>query len=147
MPTGETAPELWLLGSSAESASFAAHFGTAFSFAQFITAEGGPSVTQAYARAFKPSRYLPTPHASVGVFVLCAETEEAAAGLERARQLALIRRYTGQEGGPYPSVEEALSYQLSGHEMAILEHVEAAPSPAFPRWCGPNSSRWRPSSK
>jgi luciferase family oxidoreductase group 1 len=125
MPTGETSPELWLLGSSAESASFAAHFGTAFSFAQFITAEGGPAVTRAYARAFKPSPYLDKPHANVGVFVLCADTEEAAAGLERARQLALIRRYTGQDGGPYPSVEEALSYQLSAHELAILEHVRS----------------------
>src|SRR5881296_4587329 len=37
MPVGPSAPEVWLLGSSAESASFAAHFGTAFSFAHFIT--------------------------------------------------------------------------------------------------------------
>src|SRR6266542_3767388 len=29
MPVGPTAPEVWLLGSSAESASYAAHFGTA----------------------------------------------------------------------------------------------------------------------
>jgi luciferase family oxidoreductase group 1 len=125
MPTGESAPELWLLGSSAESASFAAHFGTAFSFAQFITAEGGPGVTRAYARAFKPSKSLTAPQASIGVFVLCAETEAQAAGLERARQLALIRRYTGQEGGPYPTVEEAASYELSEQEKAILEHVRA----------------------
>lgn len=123
MPTGETSPELWLLGSSGESASFAAHFGTAFSFAHFITSEGGPSVTRAYARAFKPSKYLAEPIANVGIFVLCADTEEAAHGLERARQLALIRRYTGHDGGPYPTPEEGLAYQLSEHERAILEQV------------------------
>ncbi len=33
MPAGPTAPELWLLGSSGASAAYAAHFGTAFSFA------------------------------------------------------------------------------------------------------------------
>src|SRR5256712_2641867 len=38
MPTGPTAPELWLLGSSDQSAALAAHFGAAFSFAHFINA-------------------------------------------------------------------------------------------------------------
>src|SRR5207247_282 len=41
MPTGPTAPDVWLLGSSGDSAAYAAHFGTAFSFAHFINDEGG----------------------------------------------------------------------------------------------------------
>ena len=41
MPTGATAPELWLLGSSDQSAAYAAWFGCAFSFAHFINARGG----------------------------------------------------------------------------------------------------------
>src|SRR5207244_12360598 len=41
MPEGPTMPEVWLLGSSGESAALAAHFGTAFSFAHFISSEGG----------------------------------------------------------------------------------------------------------
>ncbi|MFN0073759.1 MAG: LLM class flavin-dependent oxidoreductase [Chloroflexota bacterium] len=122
MPTGEGAPEMWLLGSSGESASFAAHFGLAFSFAQFITPEGGPSVTRAYARAFRPSKYLSQPLANVGVFVICADTEERAAGLEAARNLALVRRHTGRDGGPYPTVEEAAEYQFSEPERAIVAH-------------------------
>src|SRR4051794_18386833 len=124
MPTGETYPELWLLGSSTESASFAAHFGTAFSFAQFITSEGGPSVVHAYRGAFKPSQYLDAPLANVGVFVLCAETEEEVRGLERARNISLIRRYTGQENAPYPTAEEALARTLTEQELAILPQVE-----------------------
>src|SRR5437764_479897 len=50
MPTGPTAPELWLLGSSDQSAAIAAHFGAAFSFAHFINADGGAEITRAYAR-------------------------------------------------------------------------------------------------
>src|SRR5207249_6933663 len=59
MPTGPTAPELWLLGSSDSSAALAAYFGTAFSFAHFINAEGGAEVTRAYARQFRPSPWTP----------------------------------------------------------------------------------------
>src|SRR5438552_1993642 len=44
MPTGPTAPELWLLGSSDQSAALAAHFGAAFSFAHFINAAGGAEI-------------------------------------------------------------------------------------------------------
>src|SRR4029453_3547887 len=55
MPTGPTAPEVWLLGSSDQSAAIAAHFGVRFSFAHFINAAGGAEVTRAYARGFKPS--------------------------------------------------------------------------------------------
>src|SRR5919198_6086913 len=44
MPTGETTPEVWLLGSSDQSASIAAHFGVGFSFAHFINADGGAEV-------------------------------------------------------------------------------------------------------
>src|SRR5215469_12763391 len=78
MPTGPTAPEVWLLGSSDQSAALAAHFGAAFSFAHFINAEGGADITRAYAREFKPSPWLATPQASVAVFVVCADTHDEA---------------------------------------------------------------------
>src|SRR5256712_8460050 len=54
MPTGPTAPEIWLLGSSDESAAIAAGLGTAFSFAPFINADGGAEITRAYTRQFQP---------------------------------------------------------------------------------------------
>src|SRR5207247_1307735 len=76
MPTGPTAPELWLLGSSDQSAALAAHFGAAFSFAHFINAAGGAEITRAYAREFKPSLWLATPQASAAVFVVCAESHD-----------------------------------------------------------------------
>ena len=39
MPAGPTAPEVWLLGSSDQSALYAAHFGLGFSFVHFINAD------------------------------------------------------------------------------------------------------------
>jgi luciferase family oxidoreductase group 1 len=77
MPAGPTAPPLWILGSSGEGALLAAHFGTAFSYAHFINAEGGTEATRAYRESFRPSPRLAAPQASVAAFVICADTAPA----------------------------------------------------------------------
>ncbi len=122
MPAGPTAPDLWLLGSSDESAMLAAHFGLAFSFAHFINAQGGAEVTRAYREQFRPSPYLAAPRASVAVFALCADTEAAAMRLAQSRDLFVVRLYTGRMA-PYPSVEEAEEYRYTPQESSIVRHV------------------------
>ncbi len=122
MPVGPTAPEVWLLGSSAESASYAAHFGTAFSFAQFITSHGGDEITRMYRGYFRPSEWLTEPQVSVGVFVICADTEEEARRLARSRELSLARRYTGKSG-PFPTVAEAEAHLWTTYELAVVEQA------------------------
>jgi luciferase family oxidoreductase group 1 len=122
MPTGPTAPEVWLLGSSDESAAYAAHFGTGFSFAQFIIPRGGAAVVRAYQRAFRPSAYLDTPRASVGVFVVCADTEAEALRLAKSRVLWIVRVDSSGERLPYPTVAEAEAHVYTPRELAIAEH-------------------------
>jgi luciferase family oxidoreductase group 1 len=123
MPTGPTAPEMWLLGSSDQSAAVAAHFGTGFSFAHFINQDGGAEVTRAYRRQFKPSPWLESPRASAAVFVVCADTEAEAERLAKSRHLFIVRLYTGR-AGRYPSVEEAETYPYDARELAILRHAQ-----------------------
>ena len=124
MPSGPTVPEVWLLGSSAESAAYAAHFGTGFSFAHFITSHGGARVVRAYREGFRPSTSLAEPRASIGVFVVCAETEAEAQRLAKSRELFIARLYTGRPG-PYPTVEEAERYRYNPYELAIVEDARA----------------------
>jgi luciferase family oxidoreductase group 1 len=134
MPTGPTTPEVWLLGSSDQSAALAAHFGTGFSFAHFINADGGGEVTRAYARAFKPSPLMAEPRASVAVFVVCAPTEEEARRLAQSRDLFIVRLYTGRTSR-YPTVAEAESYQYSPREWAIVEHARRRRVAGTPEQC------------
>lgn len=122
MPSGPGTPELWLLGSSDQSAMVAARLGLGFSFAHFINDEGGVEVTRAYARDFRPSELLPAPRASVAVFTVCADTEAEALRLAKSRDLFIARLYTGRRGR-YPSVEEAESHPYTAHERAIVEHA------------------------
>ncbi len=119
MPSGPTVPEFWLLGSSDQSAAYAAHFGCAFSFAHFINARGGEPVMEAYRRHFRASGQLAGPAGSIGVFVICADTEEEALALRWSRDLWLLRLHSGRTA-PVPTVEEARNHPYTDREMAVV---------------------------
>ena len=134
MPTGDGMPEVWLLGSSDQSAALAAHFGTAFSFAHFINADGGAEITRAYARQFKPSALLAEPMASVAVFVVCADTEAEAERLATSRDLFIARLYTGR-GGRYPTVAEAAAHPYTAWEQQIVQQARRRRVAGTPAQC------------
>jgi luciferase family oxidoreductase group 1 len=121
MPAGETQPEIWLLGSSDQSALYAAYFGCAFSFAHFITAEGGVAVMEAYRARFQPSPRLEAPRGSIGVFVICAESEAEARRLAASRDLMRLRLDRGILA-PVPPPEEALAYPYEPAELRRVEY-------------------------
>jgi luciferase family oxidoreductase group 1 len=121
MPEVAGTPELWLLGSSDQSAALAAHLGTAFSFANFINDEGGAEITRAYAQYFRPSPALSAPRASAAVFVVCADTEAEASRLAQSRDLFILRLRSGRPGR-YPSVEEAEAYPYTPRERMMVEY-------------------------
>jgi luciferase family oxidoreductase group 1 len=114
-PRGTTMPEPWLLGSSDQSALYAAYFGCAFSFAQFITERMGPEIMASYRTQFRPSVWFDKPEGSIGVAVICADTDEAADRLARSRDLSRLRMEQGILG-PVPTVEEAETYAYSHEE-------------------------------
>src|SRR5579863_8155752 len=102
-PRGASVPEIWLLGSSDQSALYAAYFGCAFSFAHFITDRMGPEIMSAYRQNFRPSIWGATPAGSIGVSVICAATNEEADRLAKSRDLSRLRLEQGAQG-PVPSV-------------------------------------------
>jgi len=119
-PRPNTCPELWLLGSSAQSAVYAAHFGLPYSFAHFIAPDQSQVCIDQYYRDFQPNIDFARPKANLGVFVLCAETDERARELVACRDLWALRFEQG-DPGPYPSVEESLAYAFSEAEVKRLQ--------------------------
>jgi luciferase family oxidoreductase group 1 len=78
-PLSETAPEVWMLGSSDYGAQVAAHFGLPYAFAWFFTdGKGGPEALDLYRRLYQPSARHPEPHTALCVWALAADTEEEA---------------------------------------------------------------------
>ncbi|MBK19584.1 MAG: LLM class flavin-dependent oxidoreductase [Rhodospirillaceae bacterium] len=120
-PAGPTVPDVWMLGSSDQSASLAAYFGVPFSFAHFIVAEGGPEAVAAYRENYRPSESWPEPIANIGVFAIAADTEDDAERLMKCRDLSSVRQRTGR-AGPVPSVEEAETYEYTPQEEALRRY-------------------------
>jgi luciferase family oxidoreductase group 1 len=93
LPGRPNAPEPWLLGSSADSATWAAELGLRYAFADFIN-PAGAAIARGYRERFTASARLARPELAVGVWVLCAESAEEAEYLASSSRMAitLLRR-------------------------------------------------------
>jgi len=101
-------PEPWLLGSSPQSALWAAQLGLPYSFADFINPEGA-AIAADYRGRFVDSERLGAPRVSVGVIAICADSDEEAERLAASSRmmLSLLRQGRLIE---IPPVEKALRY-------------------------------------
>ena len=125
VPAGDSMPVPWLLGSAYDSAEFAAQLGLAFSFAQFISPDGGQRVVDRYRERFQPSKWLSEPLVNVGVSALAAETDEDAHRLGMSRHLMRLRREQGRRDSGVPSVEEALTMAYSEPERDYIAYQQS----------------------
>ncbi|MBE2315174.1 LLM class flavin-dependent oxidoreductase [Solirubrobacter sp. CPCC 204708] len=93
LPGRPETPEPWLLGSSPQSAVWAAEMGLPYAFADFINPKGA-DIAQLYAREFRDGVRLDTPQTAVAVWALAADSEEEAARLAASSQMAfaMLRR-------------------------------------------------------
>lgn len=117
-PAATTAPEVWLLGSSFDSAAYAARFGIAYSHAHFIAPQPAVAALRQYRQNFAPE-HLSAPYSSVGVFAIVAEDEERAELFLRLRELTRIRRDRGLRGPP-PSLEDAARHPFTDEELEAM---------------------------
>jgi luciferase family oxidoreductase group 1 len=123
MPSGETSPEVWLLGSSDYSAALAAQLGLPFAFAHFISGDA-EAVTRMYRRHFQPSRRLAEPRMILCVAAVAAATPEEAEELAATIDLWRLRIRHGVDL-PVPSREEARAYPYTPsdrEEIAYNRH-------------------------
>jgi luciferase family oxidoreductase group 1 len=102
LPGGDERPEVWLLGSSAQSAVWAAQLDLPYAFADFINSNGAEIAVSYREQAAHP-------HVAVGVWAICAETDEEAERLASsiAMSMAMLRQ---NRPIPVPPPEKALRY-------------------------------------
>jgi luciferase family oxidoreductase group 1 len=102
LPGGDERPEIWLLGSSAQSAAWAAQLGLPYAFADFINPRGAEIVASYRERAAEP-------RTAIGVWAICADTDAEAERLATsiAMSFAMLR-----QGRPIavPTPERAARY-------------------------------------
>jgi luciferase family oxidoreductase group 1 len=108
LPGGEQQPEVWLLGSSPQSAIWAGQLGLPYAFADFINPEGASIATQ-YREEFQPSTRLATPRVAVAVTAICADTDEEAQRLAASGRMLITLLRQGRLI-PIPSPEKAMRF-------------------------------------
>ncbi|HFJ9358029.1 TPA: LLM class flavin-dependent oxidoreductase [Bacillus cereus] len=116
-PVIPTSPDMWLLGSSGESAKIAAQQGASFAFAQFINGYGGPEVMEAYQKQFQPSYLGDKPKSIVAIFVICGETNEEAERIASSLDLSILLLEQGKRTTGTPSIETAQNYSYSTYDL------------------------------
>ena len=120
-PVVDTVPELWILGSSEDSALLAARMGLPYSFAHFINPGIDKGIFDIYRKNFQPGAYLEQPHSLLCVSMVCADTEAEASRLSLSRKLWFASLATGQGDRPFPSVEEAEQHTYTEREQLLLD--------------------------
>ena len=122
-PQGDTAPEIWMLGSSDYGAQVAAHFGLPYAFAWFFTeGAGGAQALDLYRRLYKPSPRHPEPHAALCVWALAADTEEEAQHHFTPRARFRLLRDRGIFA-PLESPEAAAAHDYTPMEAARIAEL------------------------
>ncbi|AJY77030.1 LLM class flavin-dependent oxidoreductase [Paenibacillus beijingensis] len=121
-PVVDTAPQLWLLGSSGDSAVIAALQGASFAFAHFINPYGGEEAMKYYKEHFRSSVWNEHPNGIVAAFVICAETDEEAVRLSRSFDLSFHLLERGKEWPGFPSVQSAEAYSFNEFDMERIRH-------------------------
>lgn len=108
LPGGPERPEVWLLGSSPQSAIWAGELGLPYVFADFIN-PAGAEIAELYRARFVPSRRCATPYVGVAVSVVCAEDNEEAQRLASSSRMAMTLLRQGRLIA-VPPVERALRF-------------------------------------
>jgi luciferase family oxidoreductase group 1 len=108
LPSGGGMPELWVLGSSPDSALWAAERGLPYCFADFINSDGA-HLAQHYRRSFRPSAHLAEPYVMTAVWTIAAPTGEEAERLAAPARMMFAHLIQGTPI-PVPPVEEALAW-------------------------------------
>ncbi|MBD5785177.1 LLM class flavin-dependent oxidoreductase [Cellulosimicrobium terreum] len=120
-PAANSAPTVWLLGSSDYSARLAAELGLPYVFANHFSGQGIDEILALYRDGFRPSDAHPEPRTFVTLNASVAETTEEARAraLPQARMMARMR--TGKPLTALETVEDALAAPLDGLGEQMVE--------------------------
>jgi luciferase family oxidoreductase group 1 len=108
LPGRPELPAVWLLGSSLQSAIWAAQLGIPYAFADFINSDGS-QIAGVYRQRFTADGRLRAPRTAVAAWILCAESDEEAQHLASSSRMTLTLLRRGRLI-PVPPPEQAIAF-------------------------------------
>jgi luciferase family oxidoreductase group 1 len=124
VPRAESAPPVWLLGSSGYSAQVAGLLGLPFAFAHHFSAENTVPALELYRRSFRPSETLATPYAMIAVQVLVGDSDAEAEQLALPSALSFLNLRRGRPGR-MPTPAQAAAHPWTEAERAAVAARQA----------------------
>lgn len=105
LPTGGGTPEVWMLGSSSDSAVWAGQMGLPYCIADFINSDALP-LADLYRQHFTPSERCPEPQLTVAVWAIAADDRAAAERLAAPARMMFAHLVRGTLIA-VPTIEQA----------------------------------------
>jgi luciferase family oxidoreductase group 1 len=118
LPGRPETPEPWLLGSSPQSAIWAAELGLPYAFADFISPQG-ETIAADYRARFQPSERWREPQTVVAAWVLAADTEEEARYLSTSSRMAFKMLRRGRLIAVPPPEKAVRFLEAEGEDPAV----------------------------
>jgi luciferase family oxidoreductase group 1 len=128
LPGGREQPEVWVLGSSSDSADFAGALGLPYCVADFIAGEV-PELAARYRSAFRPSPRAAEPRLMVACWTIAAADAEEAAWLAGPSRMMFAHMLQGRLI-PVPSPESAAAWLANNSSPAPPNRRPVLGSPA-----------------
>lgn len=119
-PVGIIQPEVFLLGSTGNSALEAGKMGLSYAYVQFFTGTIDRDIFEVYRENFEPSAFQKEPNVLACYMVTVAETHEEAEFQALSSDIARMQLHTGQRIRRM-SPEDAQTYPLSDAERVFIE--------------------------
>jgi luciferase family oxidoreductase group 1 len=123
-PSGPSHPDLFMLCSSVESATFAGQAGLGMVFAEFIARADADPAVAAYRAAFQPSAFRAAPWAAVALIAFAADNAQDAWRLDAPRRAASVAMLQGLRQR-FPTIEEAEAFLAEREDAGVRSFVEA----------------------
>ncbi|MEP7145569.1 MAG: LLM class flavin-dependent oxidoreductase [bacterium] len=121
-PAGTSIPEVWVLGTSPDSAMYAAKKGLRYAFGSFINDEYMLQCFQTYYQNFKPSVFLKDPYLNLALFVICAKTETEAIRMAKCSEYWIAHNFLQGKNISFPDEKTALEYKFTPEEKLFIEY-------------------------
>lgn len=122
VPEGQAMPEIWILGTSPDSALFAAENGLPYVFGSFINDEYMLQCFQSYYQNFKPSVHLKDPYLNLALFSITGETHEDALRIAKCSEYWLSQTFLKGKNIPFPDEVTSLNHNFSFEEKMLIEY-------------------------
>lgn len=128
--------DLWMLGSSPDSAALAGKLGLRYNFALFINPEMDGRILPYYRHGFqhqqKYSQSIEQPYSCVTVNVVCADTEAEAQRLARSRAVSYIKFISGHSDTEICDPDEAAAFEFNPQQEAFIQQRKASSAVGTP---------------